>query len=133
MKQSNTFLQIGVMYLGLAGLTGNVNADQLFTQITHSSFGINKPVLRMDHTYGAIELFDIKDSPFIPRPDPSQSIDFFSDVSFDPYKLSLDARSSESYSTFTSRIKGRNLSSSVISTLKFTLSDISEETNFDSK
>ena len=126
------FLSV-VIAVGLAGFAGKANADQLYIQATNSASGVNRPVLSVDHTNGATEGLDGKDSSFIPRQNPSKSIDFYSSVSFDPYKLSLDARPPESFSTILSEIYGRNLTSSVSSNLAFTITDDLSENIFATK
>ena len=79
--------------------------------------GVTNNALDIRHISGSIEEMDSNDTTFLEGPAPA--VDFYSDVSFDPYKLNTDSRGPDSLSTIFSKIEGRGLSAPVDFQLNF--------------
>jgi hypothetical protein len=132
MKILQKILGIGVLTAGLTSLVGKSDAEQIFIQIKDNL--VSQPIMRIDHRAGATEGYDSSyDSTFLSGPSGTPTIDFFSNVSFDPYRLKTDARSIDSFSTINEEIIGRELSGSVNGSLKFTLRDYYSDNAFANK
>lgn len=104
----------------------NVKAGRLNTYCASS---ITRPSIGIAHVSEAREPeegWDSKDAEFLPVPWPP-TIDFYSKIDFDPYKLKKDSRPPESMSTITAEISGRGLSAPENATLQFTFYPIAED------
>jgi len=107
-----------------------LNAEGGALTIYPDNLGVsNNPVVSVRHVTGATETLDpVYDSEFLPAPSPA--IEFYSEVSFDPYKLNTDVRGPDSLSTFYTKIEGRGLSEPVDFQLNFGIWQPNGEDNF---
>lgn len=112
------------------GMSGEAKGDTIYVEFQNKS--INNSYLEIDHTSGATEDFDNGyDSSFLAAPSPA--LDIYSKVSFDPFKLSTDARPPESFSTITAEIDGRELLGLNNNALVFSIYDFYGENIFANK
>jgi hypothetical protein len=109
-------------------INNNVGAGSLGARIVSS---LNNPYCKIQHITGATEGFDNNglDAMFPPFPFPP-TIDFYSKIDFDPYRLKIDARPPESTSTFNLEISGRGLLAPESANLEFIISHPQGEDNF---
>ena len=129
MKIKNLLGMLGASVL-LALPLQNSLADNLNMRIFNGDINANQPQVTVRHTTGATEAYDTSfDSTFLSANTP-HVIDFYSEVPYSPFLLKTDARPIVSYTTITSKIKGRNLGTSLNAQLKPSISNPYEENAF---
>jgi hypothetical protein len=105
-------------------ISGSIKAGALTTYCA-SSF--TRPKMNIIHRMGATEGNDYSyDAPFLEYPW-TPTIDIYSKVNFDPYRLMKDSRPPTSTTTITTEISGRGLSSPENANLEFYFRDIGED------
>jgi hypothetical protein len=86
--------------------------------------------IAITHITGATEGLDSEDVRFPPEPPSPPTIDIYSKVDFDPYKLWRDFRPPESTTTIFAEISGRGLTAPENATLEFGWSSVTGIGNF---
>ena len=127
---------LGTLGLAAASVLGSgekakADGSRIAAQV---NTGITQPYIRITqrNVSGVSEELDSYDSEFVGIPSGS-TIDFYSNVSFDPFKLQYDTRPLTSLSTINEQIIGRDLSGSVSGNLSLTITDPYNQHAFDTK
>lgn len=125
--------EIIIVIIFISMFSGHASAGALFIKILVDDPVIKTSPLTIKHIAGALEGRDDFDSEFLDAPSGTASIDFFSAIPLDPYKLRIDSRPLDSLSSIHAKIYGKNLSGSTSAKISFLLWNPGGEDNLANK